>query len=68
MHTKSGRRKQFRAALALSGQTQEAWATSHGLSASHVSQVLTGKRESLTLVEKVDAFIARAFPLHRAAS
>lgn len=50
------RKSRFRAALALANLTAEEWAESEGITAGHLSHVLTGKRESLTLCEKIDAF------------
>jgi hypothetical protein len=48
--------RQFRAALHLAGTTAEAWAESQGITAGHLSMVLSGKRESGVLWEKVEAF------------
>lgn len=58
VRTMAQRRKEFRAALALAELTQTAWAASHEITPEHVSLVLSGKRESKRLIEKVDAFIA----------
>lgn len=52
----ASRKKRFRAALALAGTTAEAWAIENGVTAGHLSQVLSGKRDSRSLLEKVDAF------------
>jgi hypothetical protein len=49
--------RRWRAALALSGLSQEQWAKQHRWTASHVSQVLSGKRESEHVVAKVRAFV-----------
>lgn len=54
--TNEARKARFRAALALSGKTAETWAEENGITPSHLSQVLSGKRESRTLMEKVEAF------------
>lgn len=54
--TEPDRKARFRAALALTGLTAEQWATDNGVTPSHLSQVLAGKRESRVLVEKVDEF------------
>lgn len=62
MHRMSPRRKRFRAALDLAGHTQESWATTVGVTAGHLSQVLGGKRESAALTEKIDAFILEHLP------
>ncbi len=50
------RKARFRAALALADLTAEEWAGQQGVTAGHLSQVLSGKRDSLTLIEKVDTF------------
>lgn len=52
------RRTQFLAALAAVGQSQSAWAAANGITKGHLSQVLHGKRESVTLTQKIDAFVA----------
>lgn len=54
--TESSRKARFLAALALAEMTMTEWATSEGVTLGHLSQVLDGKRESLTLMEKVDRF------------
>jgi hypothetical protein len=56
---KTGRKALFRAALALAGTTAERWAEGEGVTSGHLSHVLAGKRESATLTEKIDAFIAK---------
>lgn len=57
MATKETTRKaRFRAALALAGLTQEQWATEIGVTAGHLTHVLAGRRDSKTLIEKVEAF------------
>lgn len=48
--------REFRAALRLAQLTAEAWAVSEGVTAGHLSQVLSGKRESRALTEKIEAF------------
>lgn len=50
------RKARFRAALALSEMTATEWAQFHGITQQHLSQVLDGKRESRSLVEKIEAF------------
>lgn len=56
---KTSRKALFRAALAISEQTAEQWADREGITAGHLSQVLSERRESATLAEKIDAFIAK---------
>lgn len=53
---KESRKARFRAALALAGLTQESWAEREGVTPGHLSQVLAGKRESRTLMEKIEGF------------
>ncbi len=50
------RKARFRAALALAGLTAEQWADQQGITAGHLSMVLTGKRESRALMEKIEQF------------
>lgn len=50
------RKRRFRAALAAVGMSMRDFATAEGVSVSHVSQVLSGKRESRTMDEKIAAF------------
>lgn len=52
-------RKRFRAALALAGITQGDFAKRCGVTSGHLSWVLSGFRESASLMEKVEAFIAQ---------
>jgi hypothetical protein len=54
---KPNRKALFRATLALAGLTAEQWAAKEGVTAGHLSQVLSEKRESRTLTEKIDAFV-----------
>jgi len=54
--TDNPRKARFRAALALAGLTAKQWAEQQDITPSHLSQVLSGKHESRTLIEKVDAF------------
>lgn len=56
------RRKRFRAALALAGKDAQDFAEEADVTASHLSLVLHGKRESAILLQKVDAFIAKHLP------
>lgn len=50
------RKSRFRAALALAEMTAEEWAISEGVTPSHLSHVLSGGRESISLTAKIDAF------------
>jgi len=50
------RKARFRAALALAEMTAADWAQEQGVTKAHLSQVLDGKRESLRLMEKIEAF------------
>lgn len=53
------RRSRFLKALAADGgKSQAAWAREQALSRAHLSLFLAGKRESLTLARRVDAYIA----------
>jgi hypothetical protein len=56
------RKARFQAALALAGMTAEQWAENEGVTGGHLSNVLNEKRESGSLTEKVDAFIAKHLP------
>lgn len=58
------RRKRFRAALALAGMSAQEFADLKDVdvTASHLSLVLHGKRESPPLIAKVDAFVAKYLP------
>lgn len=53
------RRKLFRAALALVGKTQADFAVEQGVKPGHLSQVVSGKRESARLGIEIQAFISR---------
>lgn len=53
------RKKRFLAALAMAGMSMREWATKNDLTAGHVSQYLSGKRDSAVLDERVDAFTAK---------
>jgi transcriptional regulator with XRE-family HTH domain len=50
------RKDRFRAALLLAGITGEEFAARHGITLGHLSHVLSGKRDSRSLIEKVEAF------------
>lgn len=50
------------AACRLSGQRVEDWATAQGVTKGHLYAVLRGERESQTLSDKIDAFIATQLP------
>jgi hypothetical protein len=53
---KNVRKARFRAALAMTGHTQDSWAKQEKVSPSMLSQVLDGKRVNDALQAKVDAF------------
>lgn len=55
-HPANSRKARFRAALALAGITAEEWAEQHGVTPGHLSRVLTGKRDSKGLLDKIDQF------------
>lgn len=52
------RKAHFEASLALARTTARDWAKEHGVTAGHLSKVLKGERESASLTEKIDGFIA----------
>lgn len=56
---KSNRKALFRASLVLAGMTAEQWAKQEGVTPGHLSQVLSEKRESRSLTEKIDAFVEK---------
>lgn len=57
------RKARFRAALGLARvPSAAAWARENDVTPGHLSQVLDGKRESLKLVARIDAFIAKHLP------
>jgi transcriptional regulator with XRE-family HTH domain len=56
------RKRALRIALAAAGKTQEQLADECGVTAGHLSHVMSGKRESVTLMEKVNAFIDEHLP------
>ncbi len=53
---KNLRKARFRAALAMTGHTQDSWAKQEGVAPSMLSQVLDGKRVNDALLAKVEAF------------
>jgi hypothetical protein len=55
---KPNRKQLFRVALALAGETQGSWAEANDLTPQHLSLVLNGKRDSLTLNARIDGYIA----------
>ena len=55
---KATRKERFRAALVLAGMTQREWAERRGITEQHLIYVLAGQRESQTLINDVDDFIA----------
>lgn len=56
------RRKAFRKALALAELTMEQWCAREGITYGHLYHVLTGRRESASLLQRVDAFCAQYRP------
>lgn len=56
---KNLRKARFRAALALTGHTQDSWAEQEGISPSMLSLVLDGKRTNDMVMAKVESFIAK---------
>lgn len=56
---KNIRKARFRAALALTGHTQDSWAKQEGIAPSMLSQVLNGERVNDAVMEKVEAFTAK---------
>lgn len=68
MATKSLRRKQFRAALALAGKTQSDFAATLGITPAHLSLVVRGERESQRVATAVDGFIAKHLPMQESAA
>jgi hypothetical protein len=61
----AARKRLFRAALAVTGTTAEKWAASEGVTAPHVSQVLSGK-QSARLNALIDAYVAKHMKGHKA--
>lgn len=55
---KAGRKQLFRAALAVTEETQGSWAEKHDLTPQHLSLVLNGKRESRSLLQRIDEYVA----------
>ena len=53
--------REFRAALALAGISMTTWAGREGVTAAHVSMTLAGKRDSMTLWGKVEAFTRKHY-------
>jgi hypothetical protein len=51
------RNKHFRAALALAGTTARDWAKAQDVTPGHLTHVLQGRRESISLTDKIDDFI-----------
>lgn len=54
---KASRKALFKAALAITGTTLNQWAESHEITPGHLSHVLAGRKESMSLSEKIDAYI-----------
>jgi hypothetical protein len=63
---KTSRKQLFRAALAIAGLTAGEWAEQVGITPQWLSIVLNGKDESITLTEKIDAFIVTHMAGHKA--
>lgn len=61
------RKAAFKAALAYAGITEKQWREARGVSPTHLHAVLTGQRDSATLVADVERFIAEHTPQHAAA-
>jgi hypothetical protein len=59
------RKRKFRIALALLDMTAKDWAAQNGCKGSHLSQVLSGDRESRRLEDAIDAFIGQTFKAHK---
>jgi hypothetical protein len=55
----SRRKKRFRIALAVAGQTQTEWAEANGVGPAYLSRYLGGHTVSEPLGEKIDAFVTR---------
>lgn len=60
--------KRFKAALAMAGMSMTEWAKKEGITPGHVSQVLSGDRDSAVLMEKIEAFTAKQLDTAVAAS
>lgn len=56
---KNVRKARFRAALALTEQTQDSWAKANEIAPSMLSQVLDGTRTNDAIMDKVEAFTAK---------
>lgn len=62
MSTTELRRKRFRKALALAELTMEQWCVREGITYGHLYHVLSGRRDSASLVQRVDAFCSQYRP------
>lgn len=67
MRELEARRKAFRKALALAELTMEKWCAEEGITYGHLYHVLSGRRESASLMRRVDAFCAQYRPAGSAA-
>jgi hypothetical protein len=67
---KPNRSAKFKAALALAGITVDRFVAQSDIDVTpaHLYAVLRGDRESASLIEKVDAFIAKYLPEHTQAA
>ena len=61
---RTSRKAAFKAALALAETNAQAWAAEHGVTVTHLNYVLSGERESKTLTDTIDGFIAKYLPQH----
>lgn len=68
MVTTDARRKRFRKALALAELTMGGWCEREGISYGHLYQVISGRRESGSLLQRVDAFTAEHLDRRRMAA
>ena len=56
---KTSRKALFKAALAITGTTLKEWAEANGITSGHLLHVLAGRKESMVLAAKIDAYIAK---------
>lgn len=65
---KTSRKKLFRAALAIAGMTAEQWGAQEGVTAGHLSMILSGVRHNDRIEARIDAFTKQQLrkPLARA--
>lgn len=65
--TRKSVKARFRAALAIAHMTQESWAAANGVTAGHLSQVLSGRHPSRRLMDKIEAFTTEQLKKAKAA-